>query len=186
MGFEPTVPLTGHNGFRDRPDRPLWHLSVLRSCSVIRRRGDYLNQRPAAIAARSRGEKSPGKAHGHPNVKRQSNSDEAKTLPSIMQRQEIDGCGADFLDGAYETDSETSLRHPKVQLSANEKGRLNQLRKLMARASQRCSVSCATAGLTIGGRYFPDAPVPTANRQSSTGEPVGSRRNRATIRPAQA
>ncbi len=80
-----------------------------------------------------------------------------------MQRQEIDGCGADFLDGAYETDSETSLRHPKVQLSANEKGRL-----------------------TIGGRYFPDAPVPTANRQSSTGEPVGSRRNRATIRPAQA
>src|SRR5712671_2133357 len=66
VGFEPTVPLTGHNGFRDRPDRPLWHLSVLRSCSVIRRRGDYLNQRPAAIAARSRGEKSPGKAHGQP------------------------------------------------------------------------------------------------------------------------
>ena len=28
MGFEPTVPLTGHNGFRDRPDRPLWHPSA--------------------------------------------------------------------------------------------------------------------------------------------------------------
>src|SRR5215469_5155896 len=27
VGFEPTVPSKGHNGFRDRPDRPLWHLS---------------------------------------------------------------------------------------------------------------------------------------------------------------
>ncbi len=26
VGFEPTVPIR-HNGFRDRPDRPLWHLS---------------------------------------------------------------------------------------------------------------------------------------------------------------
>jgi hypothetical protein len=26
-GFEPSVTLTGHNGFRDRPDQPLWHLS---------------------------------------------------------------------------------------------------------------------------------------------------------------
>src|ERR1700722_9040665 len=30
VGFEPTVPRKGHNGFRDRPDRPLWHLSVSR------------------------------------------------------------------------------------------------------------------------------------------------------------
>jgi hypothetical protein len=96
------------------------------------------------------------------------------------------GCGDDFLDGAYETDSKTSLRHPTVPLSADERGRLKQLRELMARALERCSVSCATTGLTIGGCYFPDEPVPTAKRQSSTGEPVGSRRNRATIRPAQA
>src|SRR5487761_1915207 len=27
-GFEPSVPRKGHNGFRDRPDRPLRHLSV--------------------------------------------------------------------------------------------------------------------------------------------------------------
>jgi hypothetical protein len=27
-GFEPSVPRKGHNGFRDRPDRPLWHLSA--------------------------------------------------------------------------------------------------------------------------------------------------------------
>ena len=26
-GFEPSMTLTGHNGFRDRPDQPLWHLS---------------------------------------------------------------------------------------------------------------------------------------------------------------
>src|SRR5262245_49611812 len=26
-GFEPSVPRKGYNGFRDRPDRPLWHLS---------------------------------------------------------------------------------------------------------------------------------------------------------------
>jgi hypothetical protein len=27
VGFEPTVP-KGYNGFRDRPDRPLWHPSA--------------------------------------------------------------------------------------------------------------------------------------------------------------
>src|SRR6185312_15149116 len=27
-GFEPSRPLTRPNGFRDRPDRPLWHLSA--------------------------------------------------------------------------------------------------------------------------------------------------------------
>jgi hypothetical protein len=27
VGFEPTVVRVGHNGFRDRPDQPLWHLS---------------------------------------------------------------------------------------------------------------------------------------------------------------
>jgi hypothetical protein len=27
-GFEPSVPCKGHNGFRDRPDRPLRHLSA--------------------------------------------------------------------------------------------------------------------------------------------------------------
>ena len=27
VGFEPTDPRKGVNGFRDRPDRPLWHLS---------------------------------------------------------------------------------------------------------------------------------------------------------------
>ena len=31
VGFEPTVPRKGYNGFRDRPDRPLWHLSARRS-----------------------------------------------------------------------------------------------------------------------------------------------------------
>ena len=33
VGFEPTVARKGHNGFRDRPDRPLRHLSAVR--------GDY-------------------------------------------------------------------------------------------------------------------------------------------------
>src|SRR5262245_18901150 len=28
VGFEPTVPIAGHNGFRDRPVRPLRHPSV--------------------------------------------------------------------------------------------------------------------------------------------------------------
>ncbi len=28
VGFEPTVTKNGYNGFRDRPDRPLRHLSV--------------------------------------------------------------------------------------------------------------------------------------------------------------
>ncbi len=27
VGFEPTVDRKAHNGFRDRPDRPLWHPS---------------------------------------------------------------------------------------------------------------------------------------------------------------
>ena len=27
VGFEPTVDNKAHNGFRDRPDRPLWHPS---------------------------------------------------------------------------------------------------------------------------------------------------------------
>jgi hypothetical protein len=27
QGFEPWVPI-GYNGFRDRPNRPLWHLSA--------------------------------------------------------------------------------------------------------------------------------------------------------------
>ena len=27
VGFEPTVAHTDHNGFRDRPIQPLWHLS---------------------------------------------------------------------------------------------------------------------------------------------------------------
>ncbi len=29
VGFEPTVTLIGHNGFRDRPIRPLWHPSLI-------------------------------------------------------------------------------------------------------------------------------------------------------------
>jgi hypothetical protein len=28
-GFEPSVPVTQNNGFRDRPDRPLRHLSIM-------------------------------------------------------------------------------------------------------------------------------------------------------------
>jgi hypothetical protein len=28
-GFEPSRPRKGPNGFRDRPDRPLWHLSAV-------------------------------------------------------------------------------------------------------------------------------------------------------------
>ena len=28
QGFEPWVTQKSHNGFRDRPDQPLWHLSV--------------------------------------------------------------------------------------------------------------------------------------------------------------
>ena len=31
-GFEPSVPSKGHNGFRDRPDRPLRHLSARLHC----------------------------------------------------------------------------------------------------------------------------------------------------------
>ena len=31
VGFEPTVARKGHNGFRDRPVRPLRHLSAVRS-----------------------------------------------------------------------------------------------------------------------------------------------------------
>ena len=30
VGFEPTVTRKGYNGFRDRPNRPLWHLSINR------------------------------------------------------------------------------------------------------------------------------------------------------------
>ena len=30
-GFEPSVPRKGYNGFRDRPDRPLRHLSINKS-----------------------------------------------------------------------------------------------------------------------------------------------------------
>ena len=30
VGFEPTVPGKGYNGFRDRPDRPLRHPSAQR------------------------------------------------------------------------------------------------------------------------------------------------------------
>jgi hypothetical protein len=30
QGFEPWVTQKSHNGFRDRPDQPLWHLSRLR------------------------------------------------------------------------------------------------------------------------------------------------------------
>ncbi len=43
VGFEPTVRMT-YNGFRDRPDRPLWHLSkpsgtgVYRDCARLPQR----------------------------------------------------------------------------------------------------------------------------------------------------
>jgi ketosteroid isomerase-like protein len=37
VGFEPTVPLAGHNGFRDRPVRPLRHPSVFESTVRCRR-----------------------------------------------------------------------------------------------------------------------------------------------------
>ena len=40
-GFEPSVPSKGHNGFRDRPDRPLRHLSRARAA---------IAQGPAAAA----------------------------------------------------------------------------------------------------------------------------------------
>src|ERR1700751_1809581 len=33
-GFEPSVPRKGYNGFRDRPDRPLRHLSAGSSSTV--------------------------------------------------------------------------------------------------------------------------------------------------------
>jgi hypothetical protein len=29
QGFEPWARVTPRNGFRDRPDQPLWHLSVI-------------------------------------------------------------------------------------------------------------------------------------------------------------
>src|SRR3990170_3327720 len=51
VGFEPTVAHTDHNGFRDRPIQPLWHLSE--------RRVDYTNRVPA-----SRKRKVSGKLHG--------------------------------------------------------------------------------------------------------------------------
>ncbi len=34
QGFEPWDPLTRINGFRDRPIRPLWHLSGIGSAKV--------------------------------------------------------------------------------------------------------------------------------------------------------
>jgi hypothetical protein len=37
-GFEPSVPSKGYNGFRDRPDRPLRHLSVPLARRLGRRR----------------------------------------------------------------------------------------------------------------------------------------------------
>ena len=45
VGFEPTVAHTDHNGFRDRPIQPLWHLSEMRA--------DYTNRalRGAAVRA---------------------------------------------------------------------------------------------------------------------------------------
>ena len=30
VGFEPTVARVDHNGFRDRPNRPLWHPSLMK------------------------------------------------------------------------------------------------------------------------------------------------------------
>ncbi len=44
VGFEPTVTITGYNGFRDRPDRPLRHLSVCRVLYIENRRsvGEFL------------------------------------------------------------------------------------------------------------------------------------------------
>ena len=46
VGFEPTVPRKGHNGFRDRPDRPLRHLSAI---------ADNLEARTSARAGRWKG-----------------------------------------------------------------------------------------------------------------------------------
>ncbi len=38
VGFEPTVPCKGYTGFRNQPDRPLWHLSAVFYDSLVRRR----------------------------------------------------------------------------------------------------------------------------------------------------
>jgi hypothetical protein len=36
VGFEPTVAGEGYNGFRDRPNRPLWHLSYQLPANYIK------------------------------------------------------------------------------------------------------------------------------------------------------
>ena len=48
LGFEPRVTPKSHNGFRDRPDQPLWHLSV-RSRAIITKTHGFFNC-PTAIS----------------------------------------------------------------------------------------------------------------------------------------
>ena len=56
-GFEPSVPRKGYNGFRDRPDRPLWHLSGAPARRIARGTGGRTVTEPSAgrkgAAARS-------------------------------------------------------------------------------------------------------------------------------------
>src|ERR1700732_2095808 len=51
-GFEPSRPLTGPNGFRDRPDRPLRHLSAA-GRDAAHRNGPAAVLQPAACVVRS-------------------------------------------------------------------------------------------------------------------------------------
>src|SRR4029453_1752056 len=65
-GFEPSVPRKEDNGFRDRPVRPLRHLSVLwhmgrarrrdpRKARTLAERRDARNRSAAAVAGRDQG-----------------------------------------------------------------------------------------------------------------------------------
>src|SRR5471030_771 len=56
QGFEPWRPLTGPNGFRDRPDRPLWHLSAARRRNLVDPPGFCNPSRRRQVLAR-RGER---------------------------------------------------------------------------------------------------------------------------------
>src|SRR6185437_13723587 len=73
-GFEPSRPRKGPNGFRDRPDRPLWHLSArgraikrreAKTPRAGRRKGADINAGVAApqpaARSRQRNQRSPGR-----------------------------------------------------------------------------------------------------------------------------
>src|ERR1700674_4016551 len=66
-GFEPSVPRKEDNGFRDRPDRPLRHLSIRTAAGLStgrRRTSSERNQREARAGLLRRGKTTDNPAQG--------------------------------------------------------------------------------------------------------------------------